>query len=39
MTTETAETGRYDCPVCGDRFASVGDKKRHLRHKHQGDKR
>jgi hypothetical protein len=33
MTATTAE-GRYGCPVCDDRFDSVGAKKRHIRTKH-----
>lgn len=28
------EGGRYDCPLCSDRFASVGEKKRHIRETH-----
>lgn len=27
-------TGRYECPLCPERFDSVGDKKRHLRDHH-----
>lgn len=26
--------GRYGCPLCPERFESVGDKKRHIRDDH-----
>lgn len=29
-----ADLGRYDCPLCSDRFDSVGEKKRHIRTSH-----
>jgi hypothetical protein len=38
MTTSPVE-GRYDCPVCEDRFDSVGEKKRHIRTKHPKGKK
>lgn len=28
------DLGRYACPLCDDRFDSVGEKKRHIRHHH-----
>ena len=34
MTEFTAVPGRYGCPLCNDRFESIGDKRRHLRDTH-----
>lgn len=32
------EEGRHDCPLCAQRFDTVGDKKRHIRLKHPKEK-
>lgn len=34
MDEPITNTGRYDCPLCPERFETVGDKKRHLRDTH-----
>lgn len=35
MSTATNPlAGRYECPLCPERFDSVGDKKRHIRTSH-----
>lgn len=28
------EAGRFECRFCGDRFSTVGEKKRHIREDH-----
>lgn len=39
MSTLSTPEGRYGCPLCDDRFESVGEKKRHIRTSHPKEKR
>lgn len=37
MTTMAIEPGRFTCPVCDQRFKSVGGKKQHIKINHPRD--
>lgn len=35
----TVNLGRFECPLCTERFESIGDKKRHIRTGHPKETR